>query len=254
MSTRAGAAMPLAPEDPVLTSAQPTGLSAGTDRHGTPGQTNDVAATGRPAPPPITTRWAPAQRLGVPPVRRRPVSTGSLVAVGAGTTAVPIDGAPVQADAANAASGETGTVGSHDRGPGRVLPLEDETTRRVIAQTRAVGQAVLEVLTGARPAGQLMRWMDPAVHESLVLRAELVRASALRAEQTRSGPGRLGTVDGQRPLFRRAAVRSVHACRVSARCYEMSLVIGEPGGRSRAMALRLELRHLQWRVTALELG
>ncbi|GGC87535.1 hypothetical protein GCM10011512_13100 [Tersicoccus solisilvae] len=194
---------------------------------------------GAATPPPITTRWVPAQRTGAPPVRRHPAAVAPLTPV------------------APAGAGERG------REPARVLPLEDETTRRVIAQTRAIGQAILEVLAGARPAAQLVRWMDPAVHEALVLRADLIRAATARAAAARASgaaphPGRTGhpaaaPSDDRRPPLRQAAVRSVHACRVTARCYEMSLVVDEPV-RSRAMALRLELRHLQWRVTALQLG
>lgn len=213
-----------------LSLAAPPALDDGTTSPATarPVDTRDVAE-----PPPITTRWAPTQRNGVPPVRRHPGAAGPGPAVDTGTLP----------------GGATGGV-DQDRGPARVLPLEDETTRRVLAQTRAVGQAILEVLAGARPAGQLVRWMDPVVHDGLVLRAELVRAAAVRADTAR--PGQAGPV-ASRPPYRQATVRSVHPCRISMRCYEMALVISEPG-RCRAMALRLELRHLQWRVTALHLG
>ncbi|OMH35169.1 Rv3235 family protein [Tersicoccus sp. Bi-70] len=220
MRTRAGAAAPLQHDHPLV---------------------EEEPAAGS-APPPITTRWAPAQRLGAPPVRLRPDRPASLHPV------------ELASDGRSDGRSDVGDVATRE--PARVLPLEDETTRRVIAQTRAVGQAILEVLAGARPAGQLVRWMDPTVHEALVLRAELVRASTLRSDHARGpagAPGRTGTTEPRRPLFRQATVRSVHACRVTARCYEMSLVISEPG-RCRAMALRLELRHLQWRVTALQLG
>ncbi|OMH27043.1 hypothetical protein BKD30_03905 [Tersicoccus phoenicis] len=215
MNTGIGAAAPLPRQD------EPTGRTS-------PGRSEPV-----PVPPPITTRWAPVQRTGAPPLRRRPSAVAPPVSLGVAT---------------GASAGDDDRTGP-DREPARVLPLEDETTRRVIAQTRAVGQAILEVLAGARPASQLIRWMDPTVHDALVLRADLVRAGAARAA-ARGGPGTPGQ---RRPPFRGATVRSVHACRVTARRYELSLVISEPG-RCRAMALRLELRHLQWRVTALQIG
>lgn len=188
-------------------------------------------------PTPITTRWAPSQRHGAPPLRRHPV--GGV-----------------------APAGGTGPNPVAKRAEIAVVPVEDEAARRVVAQTRAIGQAVLEVLAGSRPAGQLVRWMEPAVHEALVLRAELVRRArdagtvagpARHPPRRASGPAASAARTPACPLFRKATITSVHACRVHAQCWEMSLVVAEPG-RCRAMAMRLEQRHLQWRVTALQLG
>jgi len=99
--------------------------------------------------------------------------------------------------------------------------------------------AVLEVLHGARPAGQLSRWLAPRVHRALADRAARVRP-------LQAGPPRV-------------AVRSVHVTpRLPAHpddspAVEAAAVVAV-GPRCRAVALRLEPHAGRWRVTALEVG
>lgn len=109
----------------------------------------------------------------------------------------------------------------------------------------AVVQAVVEVLAGTRPAGQLVRWLSADVYAALQRRAAL--AARLRrpaaAGPTRQEPG---------PV-RRAVVRSVRTTEPAPGVVEASAVVVDRG-RVRAVALRLEGLDGRWRTTALEMG
>ncbi len=97
-------------------------------------------------------------------------------------------------------------------------------------------RAVVEVLSGARPATQLIRWTDHDVHTALTRRA------AITARVRRTVPAR-----------RPPVVRGVRTCPLSDRVVEASAVVIE-ADRVRAVALRLEGHDGRWRITALEVG
>jgi hypothetical protein len=92
-----------------------------------------------------------------------------------------------------------------------------------------LAQAVVEVLAGRRPVGQVVRWVDPEIVERL-------RASALVHGQT-----------GRPVLVRRVRVSTQMDGTVEA------AVVVDDGTRCRALALRLEALSRRWRCTALDL-
>lgn len=93
----------------------------------------------------------------------------------------------------------------------------------------ALTQAVLEAISGRRPATQLVRWLD-----SSVLRLVAERAATARPRQP---PLRLRSLRLQLPTPRAAEVAA-------------HLAHGE---RSAAAALRLEARHNRWLCVSLQL-
>ena len=93
----------------------------------------------------------------------------------------------------------------------------------------------LEVLACERSLGQLMRWVDHEIYQSLARRV------AIRSRQPRSRARRM------------VVVRSVRVCQVSRSAVEASVVVSE-GSHVRAVALRLEALDHRWRCTALEIG
>ncbi|WP_298804356.1 Rv3235 family protein [uncultured Pseudokineococcus sp.] len=107
----------------------------------------------------------------------------------------------------------------------------------------ALAGAVVEVLSGHRPAAQLVRWTTLEVHEGLVRRA------ALAARLRRPRPGAPGPARSGRP----AVVRRVRVCRPAEGVVEASAVVVD-GDRVRAVALRLEGWDRRWRATAVEVG
>ena len=103
--------------------------------------------------------------------------------------------------------------------------------------TRLV-QAIAETIGGDRPVSQLTRWTDTAVYVDVHRRVRLLG---------------LTTTAGKRATKERSSVRSVHICRPEAGVAEVAAHL-RTSGRSRAMALRLEIRRGRWVCTALELG
>lgn len=98
-------------------------------------------------------------------------------------------------------------------------------------------QAVVEVLAGERPVAQLLRWTTDRVYADVTRRA---RALGRPTPAGRRGRGR-------------ALVRSVHLCEPRDGVVEAAVHVRH-GGRSRAVALRLEGLDGRWRCTALVLG
>ncbi len=119
-------------------------------------------------------------------------------------------------------------------------PIVDE--KRLSAIAASVGQAAVEVLSGSRPLKQMSQWLDPKSFERLQIRTSLVQNFRRRST---------GKTDVR--LHRGISVRSTRLCQVRDGAYEASLVIAEQT-RVRAVALRLELRRGNWKVTALEIG
>ena len=95
-------------------------------------------------------------------------------------------------------------------------------------------QAVVEVLAGDRPAGQLVRWTSTEVYDHVTCRVV---------------PG--AAVGTTAPA--RAVVRSVHVTEPADGVAEVSALVRR-GVRCTAVALRLEGMDGRWQCTALELG
>jgi Family of unknown function (DUF6459) len=89
-------------------------------------------------------------------------------------------------------------------------------------------QSVIEVLSGDRPAQQLMRWLDLPVYTELVRRC------------------RRGARRGPPP-----EVRSVHLFAPTTDVVEATVVVGGGATRVRAVAVRLEGVGDRWRCTQL---
>jgi hypothetical protein len=100
-----------------------------------------------------------------------------------------------------------------------------------------LAQAVVEVLAGERPVGQLTHWTTPRVYAQLARRAAIV-ANRSTAERT---------------AMPRIVLRRVHVGLPAAGVVEASTVIHGPD-RARALAFRLEETGGRWLCTVLELG
>lgn len=98
-----------------------------------------------------------------------------------------------------------------------------------------IARTAAEALLGARPVGQLSRWLTTPVYVALSRRAGL--AARVR------GPHRTTAV----------RIRSVSVCPVDEFVHEAAVTLHD-GLRLRAAALRLEQYHGRWMVTALEIG
>ena len=97
-------------------------------------------------------------------------------------------------------------------------------------------QALVEVLAGDRPATQLLRWTNERVYSDVIRRVRALGTTSLPVR----GRGR-------------ALVRSVHICEPRDGVAEAAIHV-KHGGRSRAVAVRLEGLDGRWRCTALQLG
>lgn len=117
-------------------------------------------------------------------------------------------------------------------GPARLPQVADAEVRAWAAR---LAQAVVETIGGQRPVNQLIRWTAPDVYRDLERRVQLVRLASA----------------GQRTV--RPQVRSVHVCRPTPDCAEVSVHIRH-GARSRAMAMRMDRKGDRWQCTVLEFG
>lgn len=106
--------------------------------------------------------------------------------------------------------------------------------------TERFTQAALEIIAGDRPASQLARWTDPAVHH------DLVRRSVLVARAGGHEPGR-----GRRPGLSRPIVHHVRLGFLALDVVEAAVHVRH-GDRARAVAGRFEVRKGRWVCTALE--
>jgi hypothetical protein len=97
-----------------------------------------------------------------------------------------------------------------------------------------MAQALVEVMTAARPAPQVVRWTSPEVYAALVRRAA---ASSRR----QAGGGR------------RAVVRTVRVCEPADGVVEACAVVVD-SGRVRALAMRMVGIDHRWVVTELQVG
>jgi hypothetical protein len=101
-----------------------------------------------------------------------------------------------------------------------------------------MAQAIVEVMSGLRPAPQVVRWTTPQVY------AVIARRGALAARRRAAG---------SRVVAQRALGRSVHVCEPADGVAECSVVVSD-AARVRAMALRLTGQDGRWRVEALQIG
>ena len=106
------------------------------------------------------------------------------------------------------------------------------------ARSRRLVQALVEIVDGDRPVGQILRMATDVVYDDLV--ARLASLGAATARGARVGP--LST-----------RVASVHVEQPRRDCAEVSARIVQ-GSRSRALALRLDLVDGRWLCSALRWG
>ena len=99
--------------------------------------------------------------------------------------------------------------------------------------------ALLEVMTGIRPAAQVLRWTSPEVY------AVVARRSALVARRVAEG-----NAPRTRPRLR---VIRVRVCEPADGVAEATVVVGD-SARVRAVAVRLVGQDGKWRVSALQVG
>lgn len=96
-----------------------------------------------------------------------------------------------------------------------------------------IAQALVEVMSGARPAPQLIRWTTPEVYSAIA------RRNAVAARRTVSS--------------RRAIVRQVMICEPVDGVVEACAVVVD-NGRVRALAMRLTGVDRRWVVSELQVG
>ncbi|MBD5830472.1 Rv3235 family protein [Janibacter melonis] len=122
-----------------------------------------------------------------------------------------------------------------------IQPTPAEELPDAQAWAAHVGQAVVEVMHGARPPAQVLRWTSPEVYTVVARRGALAARRA--GHPLRQGEG----------VVRRVRVRTARVCHPRDDVAEASLVVHD-GGRLRAMAIRLEGRDGRWVVTALQVA
>jgi len=120
-----------------------------------------------------------------------------------------------------------------------VVAVDLVRRRRFEQHAARIGIAVVEIVGGDRPVSQLLRWTTREVYRDLGRRAQLVATAIGR----RAGTGGIQSV--------RPHLVAAHTSFVTERCAEVSLHV-RYGQRSRAVALRFELIHDRWQVSALE--
>ena len=101
------------------------------------------------------------------------------------------------------------------------------------AWVRHIAQALVEVMSGARPAPQLIRWTTPEVYSVVARRHAVSRRRAMVAS--------------------RAIVRRVRICEPADGVVEACAVVVD-NGRVRALAMRLTGLDRRWVVSVLQVG
>jgi hypothetical protein len=124
-------------------------------------------------------------------------------------------------------------------GSGDVVPIDRGSRLRLEQWAHRYAQAAVEIVGGDRPITQLLRWTVPRVYADLGRRAQLVA----RAARQPAGQGKVQAV--------RPQVVGVRTCFVEPEVAEVSAHV-RYGHRSRALALRFEVRDQRWQCVALE--
>ena len=120
--------------------------------------------------------------------------------------------------------------------PEPTVPVEPELDPGRAAE--GLARSVLEVLAGTRDLQQLTRWVTSEVHAVLRSRVQLsTRARTVLADRPVRPVLRIGTVKVARPVP--GVVEAV--------------VVVHGRGRSRAVAVRLEIVGSRWRASALHI-
>jgi len=101
------------------------------------------------------------------------------------------------------------------------------------AWVRHMAQALIEVMSGARPAPQVIRWTTPEVYSAVARRNAAAARRSIAA--------------------RRAIVRQVMICEPAAGVVEACAVVVD-NGRVRALAMRLRDIDRRWVVSELQVG
>ncbi|MDQ2757779.1 MAG: Rv3235 family protein [Actinomycetota bacterium] len=122
----------------------------------------------------------------------------------------------------------------HDESFFERQPTARQHLPRPDAFARSLGQALVEVMWGARPSTQVVRWTTAEVY-AVVARRSLVAV-------------RRGLGGGRPPVVKR-----VRVCEPADGVAEAALVV-IAGGRVRALALRLEGLDGRWVVTQILVG
>ncbi|WP_328997277.1 Rv3235 family protein [Kribbella sp. NBC_00709] len=166
-----------------------------------------------------------------------PVGSATKPALTAVPDAVPADA--VQAGAEQASGQPDGAQPPQDRHAGRAIGRAEGPQ---VPEARAWGgrlaQAVSEVLAGDRPISQLVRFTDDTVFTELNRKVRLLG---------------LNTTAVTRGAKEKSAVQSVRVFMPEPFIAEVAAHVRR-GGRSRAIALRMEIRRNRWVCTALEIG
>lgn len=118
---------------------------------------------------------------------------------------------------------------------GTTPPVDPADLPEPSAWSATLVRAAVEVLKGHRSAAQLIRWLE----------ADLWAALSHHAQ--------LGVQVGRAADPVPVRVRRVHGCAITPAVWEGSVVIDD-GGRTRAVALRLEVVRGRWCATALTIG
>jgi hypothetical protein len=123
-----------------------------------------------------------------------------------------------------------------------VVPIDLRRREQMEAWTARFVQAVVEIVGGARPATQLLRWTAEPVYRELEQRVEHI---------ARAG----GQAAGSRGPTVRPRVATVHTCFIDEGAVEASVRV-RYGARSRALAARFdrvdEVTGARWVCTALQ--
>ena len=98
---------------------------------------------------------------------------------------------------------------------------------------------MLEVMTGVRPAPQVLRWTTPEVYAVVARRSALVARRVAEGRAPRSRP--------------RIQVLRVRVCEPADGVVEAAVVVRH-GPRVRAVAIRMVGQDGKWRVSALQVG
>ena len=121
----------------------------------------------------------------------------------------------------------------------KVRSAADRRAERVMrARAARFAMAMVEAVGGDRPVTQLVGWVSHEVYETVSALAAAVSRTSDSEARARTGRPRLLSVHVSRPATDSAEV-----------CGHV-----RQGVRSRAVALRLELRRGRWVCTALRLG
>ncbi len=133
---------------------------------------------------------------------------------------------------------EPGAIPVTDAAPLVAVPDPSQPDRAMYARAARFSMAVVEAVAGDRPVQQLIRWVTPDVYDLVAARAAAV--------------GRCTDAEA-RARTERPRLLSVHVASPAERVAEVCSHLRH-GGRSRALALRLEARGERWVCTALRLG